>query len=45
LNGIVTWLQANWGGLWSGRFDAQAFSDALQAVIVPNAGGAATPTA
>jgi ABC-type glycerol-3-phosphate transport system substrate-binding protein len=45
LNGIVTWLQENWGGLWSGRFDAQAFSDALQAVIVPNAGGAATPTA
>jgi raffinose/stachyose/melibiose transport system substrate-binding protein len=46
LNGIVIWLQENWGGLWAGRFDAAQFSAELQAVIVPSAAApVASPTA
>jgi raffinose/stachyose/melibiose transport system substrate-binding protein len=44
LNPIVIWMQTDFGGLWTGRLDAQQFSEALQGVIVPS-GGSATPTA
>ncbi|HEY7033050.1 MAG TPA: extracellular solute-binding protein [Thermomicrobiales bacterium] len=44
LNPIVIWMQKEWGGIWTGRLDAQAYSAALQGVIVPS-GGTGTPTA
>lgn len=44
LNGIVTAVQDNFGGLWSGRLSAAQFAEALQASIKPSS-GAATPTA
>jgi ABC-type glycerol-3-phosphate transport system substrate-binding protein len=44
LNGTVTAVQDNFGGLWSGRLTAQQFAEALQASVKPSA-GVATPTA
>lgn len=48
INGSVTAVTDNHGGLWTGRLTAQQFAKALQAAVVPNpsAGGAsATPEA
>jgi raffinose/stachyose/melibiose transport system substrate-binding protein len=44
LNGMLTALQNNFGGLWTGRLTPAAFVDLLQAGVVPNAAAAATPT-
>jgi raffinose/stachyose/melibiose transport system substrate-binding protein len=44
LGPIVTWLQTDFGGIWTGRLNAQQFAEALQGVIVPS-GAAGTPTA
>jgi hypothetical protein len=47
VNGSVTAVTDNHGGLWTGRLTAQQFAEAVQAVVVPNpnVGGGATPVA
>jgi raffinose/stachyose/melibiose transport system substrate-binding protein len=44
-NGSVTVTQENHGGLWTGRLTPQQFAEAMQAIVKPSSGGAATPTA
>ena len=42
--GLLTAVQNNFGGLWSGRLTPEAFTDLLQAGVTPSAAAAATPT-
>ena len=42
LNAIVTTIQNNFGGLWQGKFTAQAWCDLMQSAVVPSTG---TPVA
>ena len=43
INQSTTAVQENHGGLWTGRVSPQQFAEAVQAIVVPSAGGAATP--